>query len=239
MGLTGYYKRFIKGYGVICKPLTQLLKKEGFLCNHNAQIAFTTAPVLSMPNFELPFVIETEACGAGIGAMSMQHGHRIAFLSKALSTQNLGLSMYEKELFALVMVVTKWKYYLVGHQFIIKTDHQALRYLLEQRLTHPLQHKWLTKLLGLDYEIQYKKGSDNEVVDALSRRRIEGNSEHLGAVSHLCVISSVQLAWMQELLESYEEDVEAQNIVSQLFLDPNAKLGYQLESGLIKFQGKL
>ncbi|XP_027102590.1 uncharacterized protein [Coffea arabica] len=167
LGLTGYYRRFIKGYGVICKPLTQLLKKESFGWNHHAQMAFedlkramTTAPVLSMPDFEIPFVIETDACGVGIGAVLMQHGHPIAFLSKALSSQNLGLSVYEKELFALVLAVTKWKHYLVGHHFVIKTDHQALKHLLEQKLTHPLQHKWLTKLLGLDYEIQYKKGAE-------------------------------------------------------------------------------
>ena len=57
----------------------------------------------------------------------MQQGHRIAFLNKALSTQNMGMSIYEKELFGLVLAVTKWKHYLVGHHFIIRTDHQALK----------------------------------------------------------------------------------------------------------------
>lgn len=88
----------------------------------------------------------------------LQEQQPIAFLSRSFSPQNLGLSIYEKELMALVMAVSKWKHYLVGHHFIIRTDHQSLKFLLEQKLTIPLQHKWLTKLLGLDYEIQYKKG---------------------------------------------------------------------------------
>ena len=58
---------------------------------------------------------------------------------------------------------------LVGHHFVIKTDHQSLKYLLDQKLTTTLQHKWLAKLLGLDYEIQYKKGAENKVADAPSR----------------------------------------------------------------------
>nr|XP_027071740.1 uncharacterized protein LOC113696535 [Coffea arabica] len=246
LGLTGYYRRFIRGYGVICKPLTQLLKKESFGWNHHAQMAFedlkramTTAPVLSMPDFEILFVIETDARGLGIGAVSMQHGHPIAFLGKALSSQNLGLFVYEKELFALVLAVTKWKHYLVGHHFVIKTDHQALKHLLEQKLTHPLQHKWLTKLLGLDYEIQYKKGADNGVADALSRRRFEDPLEDM-AVSHtMYAISSVQPAWMQELVASYEGDNEAQQKIAQLLLDPNAVSDYHLDRGMLKFKDKL
>ena len=186
-----------------CKPLTQLLNKERFVWNHNAQIAsedlkkaMTTAPVLSMPNFELRFVTEIDACEVGIGAVLMHQGHLVAFLSKDLSTQNLGLSVYEKELFALVLAVTKWKHYLVGHHFVIRTDHQALKHLLEHMLTHPLQHKWLTKLLGLDYKIQYKRGSDNGAADALSRRKVEGTSDSNVAIHQICAISTVQPSWM-------------------------------------------
>ena len=109
------------------------------------------------------------------------------------------MSVYEKELFALVLAVIKWKHQLVGHHFIIRTtNHQAFKYLWEQQLTHTLQHKWLTKLLlGLDYEIQYKKGSDNEVADTLSRRRTEDTNEIPKIeVINLCAISSVKLGCM-------------------------------------------
>ena len=82
-----------------------------------------TSPVLRLPDFERPFVIETDASNGGIGAVLQQDSHPIAYLSRALSTRNLDLSVYEKELMALVLAVTKWRHYLVGHHFIIKTDH--------------------------------------------------------------------------------------------------------------------
>ena len=117
----------------------------------------------------------------------MQEGHPIAFLSKALSPRNLGLSAYEKELLALLMAVTKWKHYLLGYHLIIKTDHQSLKYLLDQKLTTSLQHKWLAKLLGLDYEIQYKKGVENKVADALSRLHARNTDQAAQQGSRLAI----------------------------------------------------
>ncbi|XP_071917152.1 uncharacterized protein [Coffea arabica] len=177
LGLTGYYRRFVKHYGLVCKPLTELLKKDNFRWNTQAQAAFEhlkkltcSAPVLRLPDFKKAFVVETDASGGGIEIVLMQEGHPIAFLRRALSPKNLGLSVYEKELLALVMAVTKGRHYLVGSHFIIRTDHRSLKYLLDQKLNTALQHKWMTKLIELDYEIQYKKGTENQVADALSRR---------------------------------------------------------------------
>ena len=155
--------------------------------------------------------METDASGGGIGAVLMQEGHPIAFLSKALSVKNLGLSIYEKELLALVMAVTKWRHYLVGSHFIIRTDHQSLKYLLDQKLNTTIQHKWMTKLLGLDYEIQYKKGTNNQVADALSRRHESAPLEEMGSC---LAISSVKPGWIKELHKSYEGDSHCQDIIS-------------------------
>ena len=146
LGLSGYYRRFIKGYGMLTKPLTDLLKKDGFKWGQQATEAFQLlkkklceAPVLAMPNFEIPFVVETDACSTGMGAVLMQQGRPISYLSKAFNKKNKGCSVYEKELLALVLAVTKWRHYLVGQHFIIKTDHQSLKYLLEQPLHTSLQ----------------------------------------------------------------------------------------------------
>ena len=131
--------------------------------------------------------------------------------------KNMGLSVYEKELVALVFAVTKWKHYLVGNHFIIRTDHKSLKFLLEQRLTTTAQYKWLTKLLGLDYEIQYKKGSENTVADVLSRRTM---GELQPEPQQLMAITRVQPLWMQELQDSYFEDTQCRELMSQLLLDP-------------------
>ena len=82
----------------------------------------------------------------------------------------LHLSTYEKELLALVTVVHKWRPYLLGRPFVIKTDQQSLKYILEQRVATLAQQKWLAKLLSYLFVVEYKKGCENRVADAFSRR---------------------------------------------------------------------
>ncbi|KAH7569102.1 hypothetical protein JRO89_XS06G0106800 [Xanthoceras sorbifolium] len=81
----------------------------------------------------------------------MQQDKPIAFISKSLPNRKQGLSTYKKELLAIVYAVQKWKAYLHGNRFTIKTDHYSLKYFLEQKITTLLQQTWLTKLLGYDY----------------------------------------------------------------------------------------
>jgi len=148
LGLTGYYRKFVRGYGSIAKPLTQLLKHKQFQWSSDAQAAFVqlkqamvSAPVLALPDFKESFVVETNASDIGIGAVLMQKDRPIAFLSKALGDSHKSKSIYEKEFLALIMAVEKWRQYLQRQEFIIKTDHQSLAYLTEQNLHSELQKK--------------------------------------------------------------------------------------------------
>jgi hypothetical protein len=100
----------------------------------------------------------------------MQAGQPLAYLSQGLKGRSLDLSTYEKELLALVMAVRKWRHYLLGYSFKVRTDQQALKYLLEQRVGTPAQQKWVSKLLGFDFTVEYKKGRENRAADALSRK---------------------------------------------------------------------
>lgn len=109
--------------------------------------------VLSLPRFDKQFIVETDAFGVGIGAVLMQEGHPLAYISRHLKGRQLHLSIYEKELLAVVYAVQKWCRYLLSNNFIIKTDQRSLKYLLEQRLNTPIQQQWLPKLLEFDYEI--------------------------------------------------------------------------------------
>ena len=138
LGLTGYYRRFVPHYGIVAKPLTNILKKQQFIWTTAADQAFQDlkhlmahTPVLALPNFGDPFVVETDACATGVGAVLMQHGRPIAFLSKALGPQHQQLSIYEKEFLALIMAVEKWRSYLQRQEFIIQTDYKSLSFLTE------------------------------------------------------------------------------------------------------------
>ena len=93
----------------------------------------------------------------GIGALLMQDGHPIAYMSKALSPKHQVLSTYEKEFLAVLLALEKWRGYLLDKHFKIKTDNFSLKYLLDQRLTTPFQTKWLPKLLGYEYESVIRK----------------------------------------------------------------------------------
>ncbi|WVZ85511.1 hypothetical protein U9M48_032433 [Paspalum notatum var. saurae] len=239
LGLAGYYRRFVKNFGLIRKPLTNLLKKGAlFVWTEPQQSAFdalkqalVSAPVLALPDFSKPFTIETDASEIGIGAVLQQAGHPIAFVSKALGIKNQKLSTYEKECLAILMAVEKWRSYIQQTEFIIKTDHKSLTHLDDKRLSTPWQHKALTKLMGLQYRICYKKGVDNKVADALSRQPVHQYSE----VYH---ISSVQPVWLQEVMDAYLTDPVTVKLLSALAI--KQPLGpYTLHNGLIRFHKRI
>jgi len=112
LGLTGYYKRFVQNYGRIARPLYNLLKKDGFKWNEEAEeatrklkIAMAEIPILTISDFTQPFTVETDASNKGLGVVLMQQGRPLAFLSQSLSNRAQKKSVYERELMAIVLAI--------------------------------------------------------------------------------------------------------------------------------------
>jgi hypothetical protein len=143
--LAGYYMKFVKNFGVINRPLSNLLKKNivyAWTKEHESAFsalrqALVSAPVLALPNFEQSFIIETNASNEGVGVVLMQGGHPLAFLRKALGVKSRSLSTYEKKYMAILLAVQQWRAYLQQAEFFIHTYHKSLAQLNEQRLHTP------------------------------------------------------------------------------------------------------
>jgi hypothetical protein len=155
LGLAGYYRKFIRDFGLIAAPLTRLLRRDAFTWDKEAEDAFqalkralTTRPVLHMSDFDKLFIIDCDASDVGFGAVLHQGAGPVAFFSHPFAARHLKLAAYERELIDLVQAMRHWRPYLWGRQFLVRTDHFSLKYLLDQHLSTVPQHQWISKLFG-------------------------------------------------------------------------------------------
>ena len=167
----------MKGFSQLVAPLTDLTKKGAFKWIEDSQRAFdrlkevmSTCPVLALPDFSQPFVLECDASGIGVGAVLMQNRHPNAFESKKLRESKRLYSIYDKEMLAIMHALAKFRQYLVGSRFVVRTDHNSLKYFLEQKDLNERQQKWVSRIPSYDFDMEYVKGKKNVVADALSRR---------------------------------------------------------------------
>lgn len=177
LGLVGYYRKFIRNFSKIAKPLTDLTKKDNpFHWTETQQNAFDTlkqklceAPILKYPDFDKTFTLTTDASNEGLGAILSQDGHPCSYVSRTLNAPEKNYSTTEKELLAIVWAIKRFRQYLLGRKFIIQTDHQALKWLKDIKDPSSRLMRWRLRLEEYDYEIEYKKGKENTAADALSR----------------------------------------------------------------------
>ena len=236
LGLTGYYRRFVRHYGTIAQPITALLKANSFGWDEEAKVAWDTlkqamiiAPVLALPDFNSTFIIESDASNTGIGAILSQKGRPIAFFSKALSPKLQAKSVYEKEMLAVLAAVKKWNAYLLGRHFKIKTDHHSLRFLLDQKTNTPAQQVWVIKMMGYDYDLIFRKGSKNAAADALSR---------LPQVA-LQAITVCSNELLDRIKHSWLKDANLVHLIHKAKRNVNQGSKYSWQSGVLKRKGKL
>jgi hypothetical protein len=178
LGMAGYYRRFIKGFSSIARPMTELLKKHHKFvwtpkCEGSFQIIkekLTTAPVLTLPDIHQDFVVFCDASRQGLGCVLMQNEKVIAYASHLLKPHEQNYPTHDLELAAIVHALKIWRHYLIGNKCHIFTDHKSLRYIFTQPDLNLCQRRWLELIKDYDLEIHYHPEKANVVADALSRK---------------------------------------------------------------------
>ena len=168
----------------------------------------------------------------------MQEKRPLAFISKALGPMKKAWSTYAREMLAVVYAVKVWRPYLLGRKFIIVTDQQALRHLLEQKIVTPEQQKFMVKLLGFEYDIIYQPGKENKVADALSRK--EGSAMIWTVYGEddqgLMALSGAEWRIWDKLKEAMKLDARVQDICRKLENQEDKVNRYKLRNGLLYYK---
>jgi hypothetical protein len=184
LGLASYYRRFIKDFSTIAKPINQLVKKQiPFIWTQEQENAFNTLkqaliskPVLRHPNFNKPFYVMTDGSAKGFGAVLSQRDENgkdyvIAYASHSIGGAKKNYSATDLELAAAIWAMEKFYYYIGYSKFTLITDHAAMKYLknnpikeLKGRLA-----KWSLRIQPFDFEIEHRAGKINTNADVLSR----------------------------------------------------------------------
>ncbi|KAJ0494617.1 putative nucleotidyltransferase, Ribonuclease H [Helianthus annuus] len=181
LGYAGFYRRFIKDFSKITRPMTRLLEKDvPFVFDKECIKAFdflkeklVSAPILVSPDWSLPFELMCDASDYAVGAVLGQrvdkHFHPVYYASKTLNDAQDNYTTTEKELLAVVFTFDKFSSYFVLSKTTVFTDHAALRFLFQKKAAKPSLIKWILLLSEFDIEIKDKKGAENVAADHLSR----------------------------------------------------------------------
>ncbi len=186
LGLTSYYRHFVKNFAKIAEPLHALTRKGAqFNLSEACETAFSmlkhfliSSPILCYPNFDKDFQLEADASIKGLGAVLSQKQtdgkyHPVAYASRSLSSQERNYFITELETLAVVWSVSHFKAYLYGHDVVVYSDHSAVKAVLETPNPSGKHARWWLKVFGSglrSIRIVYKAGKDNTNDDALSRR---------------------------------------------------------------------
>ena len=186
LGLCSYYRRFVKGFSTIAKPLHQLTEKDHkFLWTPECEEAFmalkaalTTPPVLGYPAENGSYILDADASAVGVGAVlsQIQDGTErvITYYSSTLEHRERQYCVTRRELLAIVKSVKHFHPYLYGRHFLIRTDHGSLQWLLRFKNQEGQMARWLSVLEPYDFEIKHRPGTQHSNADGLSRRPCQG-----------------------------------------------------------------
>nr|KYP35911.1 Retrovirus-related Pol polyprotein from transposon 17.6 [Cajanus cajan] len=232
-GLASFYRRFVPNFSTLASPVNELVKKNvEFIWGEKQERAFlalkdklTHAPLLALPDFSRTCELECDASRVGIRAVLLQGGQPIAYFSEKLKGASLNYPTYDKELYALVRALQNWEHYLIPKEFVIHSDHESLKYLRGQGKLNKRHAKWVEFLEQFPYVIKYKKGKNNVVVDALSRRHA------------LLVSFGSQFLGFDHIKELYSNDSEFNDYYTQYLAKPQR--GFYISEGYLYKEGRI
>ena len=181
LGLCGYYRRFVKNFAAVASPMTALTEKgRPFRWGQGCQDAFeqlkaqlVTSPVLAMPRDKGQFILDTDASNWAVGAVlsQVQDGIErvIAYSSRVLSRPERNYCVTRRELLAVTYYLKKFRQYLLGRHFLVRTDHAALLWL--KRTPEPIgqQARWISFIDEFQFDIEHRPGKKHGNADAMSR----------------------------------------------------------------------
>ncbi|KAL6319825.1 hypothetical protein AAG906_036889 [Vitis piasezkii] len=195
LGHAGFYRRFIKDFSKIAKPLCELLVKDAkFEWDDKCQRSFellkkflTSAPIVRAPNWELPFEVMCDSSDYAIGAVLGQREdgkpYVIYYASKSLNDAQRNYTTTEKELLVVVYALDKFRAYLIGSSIVVFTDHSALKYLLTKQDAKARLIRWILLLQEFNLHIRDKKGSYFSIYTMARTRGASSSASQRGAHS--------------------------------------------------------
>jgi hypothetical protein len=178
-GLASFYRKFIRNFSGISAPMMDTVKKrhKSFHWTEEAEKSFkllkekiTEQPVLVLPDFSKTFQVRCDASGFAIGAVLSQDNRPIAYFSEKLNDAKKNYSTYDKEFYAIIQALKKWRHYLVLKEFVLYSDNHALQFITRQEKLNQKHAKWVEFMQNFTFVIKHISGTANKVVDALSRK---------------------------------------------------------------------
>ena len=236
LGFCSYYRKFVKGFSFISKPLYALTEdKVKFSWGEECQNAFdelkrvlSFSPMLSFPREEEKFILDTDASNIGIGAVlsQKQDGKErvIAYFSRVLNKAERNYCVTRRELLAIVEAIKAFRHYLLGQKFLIRTDHVSLRWLLSFRDLEGQLARWLERLQQFEFEIVFRKGQFHGNADGLSRRHCESQGcRYCAKIEENCAresrktITLARITLAEENLEEWQREQKEDPSLSVIF----------------------